>query len=309
MTREAPTPQVGSPGVEPLTSWDHDHVPEAMRTGAECGSPGTHSTSSRGVDCRTVGLTREVVMADLAPTPSTLEDLRVLAAAFTELGDRLSTVDAAAPFEAIADLALERISDAVGASITIYQRAHFATVAATDDRIRRADALQYELGSGPCVDAIVDETAYRPRDLRTDDRWPVYGKRVAEELGLCSMLSYRMLLQTREVVAGLNLYAEQPDSFTDREALIGLLLATHGAQAASAALNRRRAEELEQALRTNRRIGMAMGILMARHQVTDDQAFDLLRIASQNSNRKLADIARDVCDTGALDVPLTRRGP
>jgi AmiR/NasT family two-component response regulator len=54
---------------------------------------------------------------------------------------------------------------------------------------------------------------------------------------------------------------------------------------------------------------MAMGILMARHQVTDDQAFDLLRIASQNSNRKLADIARDVCDTGALDVCLTRRRP
>jgi hypothetical protein len=182
-------------------------------------------------------------------------------------------------------------------------------VAATDERIRRADALQYELGSGPCVDAIVDETAYRPRDLRTDDRWPVYGKLVAEQLGLRSMLSYRMLLQTPEVVAGLNLYAEQPDSFTDRDALVGLLLATHGAQAASAALNRRRAEELEQALRSNRRIGMAMGILMARHQVTDHQAFDLLRIASQNSNRKLADIARDVVDTGALDVPLTRRRP
>lgn len=248
-------------------------------------------------------------VAEIASTPGTLEDLRQLAVAFTELGDCLSRVENVAPFEAIAKLALERVGDAVGASITIYQREHFATVAATDDRIRRADALQYELGSGPCVDAIVDETAYRPRDLRTDDRWPVYGKRVSEELGLRSMLSYRMLLQTKDVVAGLNLYAEQPDSFTDREALIGLLMATHGAQAASAALNRRRADELEQALRSNRRIGMAMGIIMARHQVTDHQAFDLLRIASQNTNRKLADIAREVVDTGTLDMPHTRRRP
>jgi AmiR/NasT family two-component response regulator len=88
-----------------------------------------------------------------------------------------------------------------------------------------------------------------------------------------------------------------------------MLLATHGAQAASAALNRRRAEDLERGLRTHGRIGMAMGILMARHKVTDKQALDLLRIASQNSNRKVADVAEDVIDTGVLDVTVARRRP
>lgn len=58
---------------------------------------------------------------------------------------------------------------------------------------------------------------------------------------------------------------------------------------------------LEIALHSARRIGMAMGILMARYQVTDEQAFDLLRRASQHLHRKLRDIAEDVIYTGALD--------
>ncbi|MDQ1743320.1 MAG: hypothetical protein QOE23_1659, partial [Pseudonocardiales bacterium] len=54
---------------------------------------------------------------------------------------------------------------------------------------------------------------------------------------------------------------------------------------------------------SNRQIGVAMGVLMSRQHVTRQQAFDLLRIASQHSHRKLADVAMDVCDTGILDYP------
>lgn len=41
---------------------------------------------------------------------------------------------------------------------------------------------------------------------------------------------------------------------------------------------------------------------MATHKVTREQAFDMLRIASQNSHRKLRDIAVEVADTGTLDL-------
>jgi AmiR/NasT family two-component response regulator len=57
---------------------------------------------------------------------------------------------------------------------------------------------------------------------------------------------------------------------------------------------------LEQALQSNREIGVALGVLMAHHRVTQDQAFTLLRVASQNLHRKLRDIASDVVETGAL---------
>jgi AmiR/NasT family two-component response regulator len=48
---------------------------------------------------------------------------------------------------------------------------------------------------------------------------------------------------------------------------------------------------------------MAMGILMGTHKITQEQAFTLLRIVSQNTNRRVADIATDVVDAGVLDLP------
>ena len=70
----------------------------------------------------------------------------------------------------------------------------------------------------------------------------------------------------------------------------------------SAALNeaRRRIENLETALQSNRRIGVAIGILMSRHGLSEDDAFALLAEASQLTNRKLRDIAEEVVYEGDL---------
>ena len=65
-----------------------------------------------------------------------------------------------------------------------------------------------------------------------------------------------------------------------------------------------KAENLHRALDSNRDIGAAMGILMARHQLTSDQAFDLLRRTSQRAHRKIVSIAADVIETGELERPV-----
>ena len=59
---------------------------------------------------------------------------------------------------------------------------------------------------------------------------------------------------------------------------------------------------LEIALVSSRRIGAAMGVLMASRRVTDEQAFALLRMASQHNHRKLRDIAEEVVLTGELPM-------
>jgi DNA-binding response OmpR family regulator len=61
-----------------------------------------------------------------------------------------------------------------------------------------------------------------------------------------------------------------------------------------------RAGSLEVALQTNRRIGLAIGILMARHTLSAESAFDLLRKASNERNVKLRDIAEEVVLAGDL---------
>jgi AmiR/NasT family two-component response regulator len=57
---------------------------------------------------------------------------------------------------------------------------------------------------------------------------------------------------------------------------------------------------LQIALESNRRIGTAVGILMAHRRIRDSAAFELLRVASQRAHRKLREIAEDVVLTGAL---------
>ncbi|MGY1664141.1 ANTAR domain-containing response regulator [Geodermatophilus sp. SYSU D00705] len=64
-----------------------------------------------------------------------------------------------------------------------------------------------------------------------------------------------------------------------------------------------RVAHLQIALTSNRRIGMAIGILMARHRLTEDQAFDLLRKQSSRRNVKLVRLAEEVVYTGSLEVP------
>lgn len=63
---------------------------------------------------------------------------------------------------------------------------------------------------------------------------------------------------------------------------------------------RRRIENLETALQTNRRIGVAIGILMSRRGVSEADAFNLLAKASQLANRKLRDVAEEVVYEGDL---------
>ena len=72
---------------------------------------------------------------------------------------------------------------------------------------------------------------------------------------------------------------------------------THTAELAHA---REQISGLQIALRSCRRIGIAVGILMAIHRVTDDSAADMLKKFSQEHNVKVRDLAETVILTGDL---------
>jgi len=72
---------------------------------------------------------------------------------------------------------------------------------------------------------------------------------------------------------------------------------------ASAGHHKATAEHLERALSSNREIGVAVGILMANHQLTDEQASELLSRVSQHNNRRLRSIALDVARAGSIELP------
>jgi glucose-6-phosphate-specific signal transduction histidine kinase len=109
-------------------------------------------------------------------------------------------------------------------------------------------------------------------------------------------------LPTNTTFGALNLYARYPEAFGVIDRAKGALLASLAGIAVSAARSHedeeRRAENLHAALSTREVIGQAQGILMERERLTPDQAFDILRRASQHLNRKLRDVAQELVDTG-----------
>ncbi len=238
------------------------------------------------------------------PEPA-IQSLRELAEAFDaireQVGGRGEDI-----MRAITQVAVEQLPGAEWASITQLQNGDFRTTVSTDQRAVRGDHIQYELRSGPCVDAVLEGSAVVIEDALDEPRWSEFGRRAGDELGVRSMLSFRLNVQDDRAICGLNLYARKPAAFKDLELDLGLLLATHGALAVMADNNARRADELSQALQSNREIGIAIGVLMSQQKVTRDQAFDLLRIASQHTHRKLHDIAADVADTGVFEMPPTK---
>ena len=73
------------------------------------------------------------------------------------------------------------------------ERAGSRTGTSTDAACpERADALQYELGHGPCVDAVLEDTANISGDVAADQRWGQWGPRVTADLGVRSVLAYRL---------------------------------------------------------------------------------------------------------------------
>ena len=201
--------------------------------------------------------------------------------------------------------ALVTIAGCDHASISIIRRrGGIDTVSATDDVPTRVDAIQYATGQGPCLDAIADHGAEIIDDLALDERWPAFSRRTFEETGVRSMLSFRLFVQD-DTIGALNLFSRRPAAFDENGCVVGTVLAAHAAIAMSASRDRERAEQLQDALQSNREIGMAIGVLMGRTGATQDEAFAALRRASQHLHRRLREVAADVVVTGQIpDAPV-----
>ncbi|WP_410641370.1 GAF and ANTAR domain-containing protein [Amycolatopsis sp. lyj-346] len=161
------------------------------------------------------------------------------------------------------------------------------------------DRLQYRLREGPCVEAADPAgpgVAAAP-DLAREPRWPQWAPG-AVELGVGAVVSTSLLpgAPSGRSAGALNVYARSPNGLDDADRDVLLLLATHAslALAVTDAVTRGelRATHLRRALDSRDVIGQAKGIVMARRGVSADEAFDLLRRASQDLNVKLADLAR-----------------
>ena len=94
----------------------------------------------------------------------------------------------------------------------------------------------------------------------------------------------------------LNLFSDTAGGLTAEAVDQGIVLAAFITVALVASHERKAAETLKAGLQSNREIGKAMGLMMAFHKITDDEAFEMLRKASQDMNIKLSEVARQVVE-------------
>jgi GAF domain-containing protein len=220
-----------------------------------------------------------------------------LSALMERLTHLASLLDAGSVHETLqrtVGLAVSTIPGCEHAGVSIVHNHKIATPAATDSIPLRVDAIQYEVGEGPCLNAIAKSQAFKTDDLAVEPRWPQFSARAREETGVRSMLAFRLFARGH-ALGSLNLYSKQEAAFGVDADEIGALFAVLAAAALAAAQSE---EGLKIALQSRDVIGQAKGILMERHRITDDEAFEMLKRASQKLNVRLAGVAERVAQTG-----------
>ncbi|QGN59354.1 ANTAR domain-containing protein [Nostocoides sp. HKS02] len=199
----------------------------------------------------------------------------------------------------VAGIAQVWLPGAEATSVTL-MRGDKAWTAAYSGRLALdADELQYKQGYGPCMDAGRTGMPMVVADMRTEQRWPTYTQRVVTH-GVLSSLSVPLPFQG-VTIGALNNYSREPDAFGDDTlelaseitTYIGIAVMNADAHAEASAT----AEHMRQALESRKTIDMALGVLIATHHCSPEDAFTILSTASQKHNRKLRSLAADLVES------------
>lgn len=196
----------------------------------------------------------------------------------------------------IVEHAVALVDGCEAAGVVTVESGTLRTLAATDGVATESDRIQAGLGEGPCLDDTLPESRlYRIEDMTAEQRWPRYAAQ-AHVAGIGSAMGFLLYTRDRNLGA-LNVYGSGGHAFGEHSEHVGWLLASHAAVAFASA---RSDAELQRAIASRQEIGEALGIVMERHKIDEDEAFDLLRRHSQERNVKLREVARHVTRTGEI---------
>jgi ANTAR domain/GAF domain len=202
----------------------------------------------------------------------------------------------------ILDLAVECMPAGKHAALIVVQDGKARSIAATTDLPVRVDEIRIATGEGPSLDVLDTNDLVVSNDLAADPRWPLFGSRVVEELGVRSIVSYRLYLSRRHRAA-LSFYSDWPHAFDDLAITTGAIFAAYCSLAMHNELVLQEPVAQRRAMEVHREIGVAVGILMATGDLTTTAAYERLHRASRHLQRSLSDVAREVIAQGHLAEP------
>lgn len=183
--------------------------------------------------------------------------------------------------------------------------------------IAELDAEQNRLDEGPCLAAMRDRQTVQIDSIHTETRWQGFC-RVALAAGIESVLAVPLGDESVEAPRGaINFFARTAHVFTEGDrsaanrfsAQAGVAAANAAAFADLQADRALLARRLEDALHSRAVIDQAVGILMERERLGPEEAFQMLRSASQKLNVKLRMIATEIVESAAGPRPPGAAAP
>lgn len=180
--------------------------------------------------------------------------------------------------------------------ITLQRGEETVTVTDDDEVYLWIDERQHLLEGGPCLEAMQMRQRVEVPDMTVEQRWGSYPEGALAN-GVLSVVALPLVVDGHSVGA-ISLFGDSSRAFAD----LDISRAQDFAQqvATGLAIFLRQSSwltldaQLHEAVRVRAVIDQAIGVLMHAHKLAAREAFEMLRSASQSSNRKVSLIAADV---------------
>jgi len=184
-----------------------------------------------------------------------------------------------------------------GASIaTVGEFLGSETIAASDPLAARLDELQFDLGEGPCWQAMTSGQPVLTSDLRVDPAplWPAFVQAVIET-EVVAMFVFPLHVGPLRFGA-IDLYSSRPHGLTEQQqdqaqALAGIV----GHHVLTRALERAGENQFEASTPYSRRVvHQATGMVLAQLNISAAEAHLLLQGHAFGSGRTMTDVSEDI---------------
>jgi GAF domain-containing protein len=170
------------------------------------------------------------------------------------------------------------------------------TVSASDEQIARVDELQFDLGEGPCWDALAHRRPVIEPDLRGNPprAWPAFTKAIADE-AVAAIFAFPLVIGPLRVGA-IDMYRREPGELSREHQDLSLQLAAIvGRRVLRDALLRTGRDELQAEGGFSRRIvHQAVGFVIAQLGVSAEDAELLIQGQAFAENRSMREVAEDI---------------
>lgn len=190
------------------------------------------------------------------------------------------------------------ITSATGASISFLgASAAHSTICASDDTAARLDELQFDLGEGPCWEAMRSHNPALHSHIQNEQEpmWPEFARAIQKQ-PVGAMFAFPLLVSSLEIGA-VDLYTSTAGALSTEEIADASTLASFAAwQVLRRVLTDTEDTSREGSIYSRREIHQATGMVTAQLDVTTEDALLLLRAHAFSRSLSVREIATEVVD-------------